>query len=86
VIGDHLRAAIEPATAQVITAAGGPEAAGVFPLALRVRAELTRHHTMPATASTTARLIFLGQAWVAIDAAMATLGEIRFYAKRQKPV
>jgi hypothetical protein len=41
VIGVQLRAAIEAATAHVIAAAGGPEAARVFPLALRVRADLT---------------------------------------------
>jgi hypothetical protein len=41
---------------------------------------------MPPTASPTARLIFLEQAWMSIDAAMVTLGEIRFYAKRQKSV
>jgi hypothetical protein len=78
VIGEHLRAAIEAASAHVITAAGGPEVAGVFPLALRVRAELIRHRAIPPTASPTARLVFLGQAWMAIDAAMATLHEIRF--------
>lgn len=78
VIGEHLRAAIEAASAHVITAAGGPEVAGVYPLALRVRAELIRHRAIPPTASPTARLVFLGQAWMAIDAAMATLGEIRF--------
>ena len=78
VIGDHLRAAIEAASAHVINAAGGPEIAGVYPLALRVRAELIRHRAIPPTASPTARHVFLGQAWMSIDAAMATLGEIRF--------
>ncbi len=80
VIGEQLRTAIDAASAHVITAAGGPEVARVFPLALRVRAELTRHRTMPPTASPTARLVFLGQAWMAIGAAMATLHEIRFYS------
>jgi hypothetical protein len=83
VIGDQLRAAIEAATAHVITAAGGPEVAGVFPLALRVRADLTRHRAIPPTASPSARLVFLGQAWMAIDAAMATLHEIRFYSRER---
>lgn len=80
VIGEHLRAAIEAASAHVITAAGGAEIAGVYPLALRVRADLIRHRAIPPTASPTARLIFLEQAWMSIDAAMATLGEIRFGA------
>jgi hypothetical protein len=80
VIGEQLRAAIDAASAHVTTAAGGPEAAGVFPLALRVRAELIRHRMMPPTA----RLIFLGQAWMSIDAAMATLHEIGFGARQQK--
>jgi hypothetical protein len=83
VIGEQLRAAIEAATAHVIAAAGGPEAARVFPLALRVRADLTRHRAIPPTASPTARLVFLGQAWMAIDAAMATLHEIRFNSRER---
>jgi hypothetical protein len=83
VVGEQLRAAIEAATAHVIAAAGGPEAAGVYPLALRVRADLIRHRAIPPTASPTARLIFLGQAWMSIDAAMATLHEIRFGPRRQ---
>ena len=84
VIGDHLRAAIEAASAHVITAAGGPEVAGVYPLALRVRADLIRHRAIPPTASPTARRVFLGQAWMSIDAAMATLGEIRFGVQQWK--
>jgi hypothetical protein len=83
VIGEQLRAAIEAATAQFIAAAGGPEAARVFPLALRVRVDLTRHRAIPPTASPTARLAFLGQAWMAIDAAMATLHEIRFFSRER---
>jgi hypothetical protein len=39
---------------------------------------------MPPTASPTARLIFLGQAWMSIDAAMATLHEIGFGARQRK--
>lgn len=78
VIGEQLRAAIEAATAHVIAAAGGPEAARVFPLALRVQADLIRHRAIPPTAIPTARHVFLGQAWMSIDAAMATLHEIRF--------
>ena len=83
VIGEQLRTAIEAASAHVITAARGPEVAGVYPLALRVRAELIRHRAITPTASPTARLVFLGQAWMSIDAAMATLGEIRFNAVRR---
>ena len=84
VIGAHLRAAIEAASAHVITAAGGPEIAGVYPPALRVRADLIRHRAIPPTASPTARHVFLGQAWMSIDAAMATLGEIRFGVQQWK--
>ncbi|MBN8459008.1 MAG: hypothetical protein J0M04_14340 [Verrucomicrobia bacterium] len=78
VIGEHLRAAIEAASAHAITAAGGAEAACVYPLALRIQADLTRHRAIPPTANASARHVFLGQAWMSIDAAMATLHEIRF--------
>jgi hypothetical protein len=84
VIGEQLRAAIEAATAHFIAAAGGSEAARVLPPALRVQADLTRHRAIPPTANASARLIFLGQAWMSIDAAMATLHEIGFGARQRK--
>jgi hypothetical protein len=65
-------------------AAGGPEVAGVFPLALRVRADLIRHRAIPPSANAAARHVFLGQAWMSIHAAMATLHEIRFGPRRRK--
>jgi hypothetical protein len=83
VIGNQLRAAIEAATAHVIAAAGGAEAARVFPLALRVQADLIRHRAIPPSASPTARLIFLERACMSIDGAMATLHEIRFYSRER---
>jgi hypothetical protein len=55
-----------------------------FPFARRVLAELERHRVMlPATESTTARLAFLESAWQAIDAALASLCEIRFDTLRR---
>lgn len=84
VIGEQLRAAVEAATAHVIAAAGGPEAARVYPLALRVQADLIRHRAIPPNASPTARHVFLGQAWMSIDGAMATLHEIRFGPRRRE--
>ena len=81
----QLRAAIDAATAYVSIAAGGPDALKTFPFARRVLAELERHRVMPlATESTTARLAFLESAWLAIDAALASLDEIRFDARDRK--
>jgi hypothetical protein len=83
-IGDQLRAAIDAATAHVNTAAGGLDAALSFPFARRHLEELAMHRTMPTTASTTGRLVFIRSAWIAIDAAMASLDEIRFDAQQRK--
>jgi hypothetical protein len=45
---------------------------------------LARHRVMPfSTESVTARLAFLESAWQAIDAAIASLCEIRFDAQRR---
>lgn len=79
---EQLRSAIDSAAAHFRTAAGGPEAVRSFPLARRVLAELDRHRIQPATASNSVRHDQLHQAWMAIDATMATLGEIRFEARR----
>jgi len=69
----------------VCIAAGGPEAALSFPLARRVLAELERHRVMPsATETTDKRLAFIRSAWQAIDAALASLDEIRFDAHRRQ--
>jgi hypothetical protein len=80
---DQLRGAMDASAAHVRTAAGGPEAVRTFPLARRVLAELERHRIQPATASNPIRLAQLRQAWMAIDATMATLGEIRFEARQR---
>ena len=84
VIGDQLRAAIDAATAHVTTAAGGQDAVRAFPFARRHLEELAMHRTMPATASTAGRLVFIRSAWMALDAAMASLDEIRFDARQRK--
>jgi hypothetical protein len=74
-----MRAAIDAATEYVSIAAGGPDAVKTFPFARRVLAELERHRVMPsATESTATRLAFIGSAWQAIDAALASLDEIRY--------
>lgn len=83
-VGEQLRVATDAATAHVTTAAGGPEAARRFPFARRHLEELARHRNLPATAGITASLAFLNSAWLAIDAAMASLGEIRFDARRSR--
>jgi hypothetical protein len=84
-IRDQLRAAIDAATEYVGIVAGGPEAAKTYPFARRVLEELARHRVMPsATESTTARLAFLESAWQAIDAALASLGEIRYDAQERR--
>jgi hypothetical protein len=83
-VRDQLRAAIDAATEYVGIAAGGADAVKTFPFARRVLAELERHRVMlPATESTTARLAFLESAWQAIDAALASLCEIRFDTLRR---
>jgi hypothetical protein len=83
-VRDQLRSAIAAATEYVGIAAGGPDAVRTFPFARRVLAELERHRVvLPTTASTAARLAFLKSAWFAIDAAMGSLDEIRWYARRR---
>jgi hypothetical protein len=82
--GDQLRAAIDAATAHVTTAAGGQDAVRSFPFARRHLEELAMHRTMPANASTAGRLVFVRSAWMAMDAAMASLGEIRFDARQRR--
>jgi hypothetical protein len=82
-IGDQLRVAIDAATAHVTTAAGGQDAAKSFPFVRRHLEELAMHRTMPATASTAGRLVFIRSAWMALDAAMASLDEIRFDARQR---
>jgi hypothetical protein len=78
-VRDQLRAAIAAATEYVGIAAGGADAVKTYPFARRVLAELERHRVMPpATESTNARLAFLESAWQSIDAALASLCEIRF--------
>lgn len=71
--------------AHVCIAAGGPEAASTFPFARRHLEELARHRKQPpATVGTAARLVFLRQAWLVIDAAMASLAEIRFDVRQRE--
>lgn len=82
-IGDQLRVAIDAATAHVTTAAGGQDAVRSFPFARRHLEELAMHRIMPTTASTAGRLVFIRSAWMAMDAAMASLDEIRFDALPQ---
>ncbi|MCX8496440.1 MAG: hypothetical protein ORN51_09695 [Akkermansiaceae bacterium] len=79
-IGDQLRAAIDAAMTRVTTAAGGQDAVRSFPFARRHLEMLAMHRTMPTTASTAGRLVFIRSAWLAIDAALASLCEIRFEA------
>lgn len=78
-IGDSLRAATDAAKSHVTTAAGGPDAVQRSPLACRHLSLLTRYST-PLSASETIRLRLglLAAAWQAIDAALASLCEIRF--------
>jgi hypothetical protein len=78
-IRDQLRTAIDAAIEYVGIAAGGHDAVKTYPFARRVLAELERHRDMPAaTESEKVRLGFLESAWLAIDAALASLCEIRF--------
>jgi hypothetical protein len=84
-VREQLRAAIAAATEYVCIAAAGPEAIKTFPFARRVLAELARHRVMPsATESVKVRLAFLESAWQAIDAALASLSEIRFDARQRR--
>jgi hypothetical protein len=80
-IREPLRAAIDAATEYVSIAAGGPDAARSFPFARRHLEILAQHRVMPSsTESTNARLTFLESAWQSIDAALASLCEIRYDA------
>ena len=82
-IGESLRAAIDAAKAHVVTAAGGPEAARRFPFVGRHLSMLTRYSSpLPASETIRLRLGLLTAAWQAIDAAIASLGEIRFDAQQ----
>jgi hypothetical protein len=83
-VREQLQAAIAAATEYVGIAAGGPDTAKTYPFARRHLEILSRHRVMPsATESTSARLAFLESAWLAIDAALASLCEIRFDASRK---
>jgi hypothetical protein len=80
-VRDQLRAAVDAATEYVGIAAAGHDAVKTYSFARRVLAELERHRVMPAaTESERVRLGFLESAWLAIDAALASLCEIRFEA------
>ena len=84
-IRDQLRTAIDAATEYVGIAAGGHDAVKTHPFARRVLAELERHRVMPAAMEgEKVRLGFLESAWLAIDAALASLCEIRFEAQRRR--
>lgn len=83
---DQLRAALDAAGHLVTTAAGGPTAAQALPVARINLEQLGLHRVPPATASTAARLALLRTAWRDIDAAMASLGEIRFDARHGIPL
>ena len=61
--------------------AGGELAVRSYPFAQRVLAELARHRTMPPLL--VARPEFLRLAWLTLDAAMASLDEIRFDARQR---
>ena len=81
VIDGHLRAAVDAATKLVTDTAGGELAVRSYPFAQRVLAELARHRTMPPLLA--ARPEFLRLAWLTLDAAMASLDEIRFDARQR---
>ena len=80
---EQLRAATDAASFHVTAAAGGMEVVRTYPFARRHLEELARHRDMPATATTAARLAFLRRAWLTIDAAVASLGEIRWDARQR---
>lgn len=79
---ERLRAATDAASFHVTATAGGREVARTFPFARKHLEELARHRNMPAT--TAARLAFPRRAGLTIDAAVASLGEIRFDARKPK--
>ena len=77
--GDYLRAAIDAARTHVSTAAGGAVAAQKSPLACRHLSMLARYRNpLPASETIRLHLVLLEAAWQAIDAALASLSEIRF--------
>jgi hypothetical protein len=78
-ISDSLRAAIDAATAHVITTAGGAVAVQKSPLACRHLSMLASYRNpLPPPETVRLRLGLLDAAWQAMDAAMASLDEIRF--------
>jgi hypothetical protein len=78
-IGDYLRATIDAARTHVSTAAGGAVAAQKSPLACRHLSMLARYRNpLPASETIRLHLALLEAAWQAIDAALASLCEIRF--------
>ena len=80
-IGGLLRAAVDETTRLVTETAGGELAVRSYAFAQRVLAELARHRTMPPLLA--ARPEFLRLAWLTLDAAMASLDEIRFDARQR---
>jgi hypothetical protein len=85
-IGDPLRAAIDAAKVHVTAAAGGADAVQRSSLACRYLSLLTRYSSpLPASEIIRIRLGLLTAAWQAIDAAMASLDEIRFDARSCGP-
>ena len=83
-IGYFLRAAIDAARAHVTTAAGGAVAVQKSPLACRHLSMLARYRNpLPSSESIRLRLGLLEAAWLAMDAAMASLDEIRFDVQRR---
>ena len=84
-IGDFLRAAIEAARDHVTTAVGGADAVPRSPLACRHLSMLTRYsRPLPASETIRLRLGLLEAGWLAIDAAMGSLGEIRWDASQRR--
>ncbi len=73
VANEQLTAAMEAVTVQLATVAGVVK---TCPLARSHLREFAQHRNMPATASIVARLSFLRRAWLTVDAAVASLGEI----------
>ena len=84
-IGGSLRAAIDAARTHVTTAAGGAVAVQTSPLACRHLSMLARYRNpLPPSETVRLRLGLLEAAWQAMDAAMASLDEIRFDAYHRK--
>jgi hypothetical protein len=82
-IGESLRAAIDAARTHVTLAAGGAQAVEKSTLARRHLSLLTRYSSpLPASETIRLRLGLLEAAWQVIDAAISSLDEIRFDARR----